>query len=690
VADREADLSGALLEQRYRVDALLARGGMSSVYRGLDTRLDRPVAIKVMDPRFAADRTFVDRFELEARSAAKIHHPNVVAVHDQGLDGDNVFLVMELVDGGTLRDLLEERGALDVPLAISIMEPMLAALAAAHRAGLVHRDVKPENVLIGSNGAVKVGDFGLVRAIAGVRTTSSSVILGTVAYLSPEQVTTGTATARGDVYSAGVVFYEMLTGDAPYVGDNPLSIAYRHVNDDVPAPGTGLAALDDLVLRATRRNPASRPADAGAFLIDLERVRAAAPVPRTPVPLPQHHQVDLTVPVSAEDQIRALGLELPAPVGVRVDPAEAPTLVPMGTATVRRPLPGAFQATGPRGTRAMLRTDLPPAEPVHPMLPGPPPGPPYGNRPPAPVPPRPPRPPMNRRHRTLLLSLIGVLVVALVGTGTWWFSAGRWASVPAVGGQDEASATQALRDAGVEPQVVPVPDDAVEAGKVIRTEPGDGASVLRGDPVKLLVSSGRPQVPEIRPGVSVEEASAAVKAALLSPQTDDKRAVFDDTVPAGAVVRLDPDAGTRLDSGTIVMIITSKGPRPKPVPDLRGKSRDQAFQILTAAGFEPFDDAKTFSRDVDGGQVVKTNPEAGTKLKDTDSRRVGVVISTAVTVPDIMRGNVEQARAALDALGLQLDVRFGSGNADSRVFAQNPQPGGRVEPGSRVVIWSIP
>ena len=213
---------GALLEQRYRVDALLARGGMSSVYRGLDTRLDRRVAIKVMDARFADDRTFVDRFEREARSAAKIHHPNVVAVHDQGVDrspgGDLVYLVMELVDGGTLRDLITERGALDPPTALAVMEPVLSALAAAHRAGLIHRDVKPENVLIGhagENGAiVKVGDFGLVRAVHSAGTTSASVILGTVAYLSPEQVTTGAATETGDVYSAGIVLFEALTGSA--------------------------------------------------------------------------------------------------------------------------------------------------------------------------------------------------------------------------------------------------------------------------------------------------------------------------------------------------------------------------------------------------------------------------------------------------------------------------------------------
>src|SRR2546430_10011378 len=346
VEDSAAGLTGALLEQRYRVDALLARGGMSAVYRGLDTRLDRPVAIKVMDPRFAADKAFVERFEREARSAAKIHHPNVVAVHDQGLDGEHVFLVMELVDGGTLRDLLSERGALGVPLALSIMESVLAALAAAHRAGLVHRDVKPENVLIGVGGTVKVADFGLVRAGASAGTTSSSVILGTVAYLSPEQVTTGTATARGDVYSAGILLYEMLTGNPPYTGDTALSIAYRHVNDDVPAPAGLPPTLIDLLVRATRRDPANRPLDAGAFLIDLQRVRANLSIPRVAVPVPHYHLVDRTVPVSAEDQVRALGLEAP-------DEVTEVGAMPVVSATVVARAPVGFKAMGPQGTKAM-------------------------------------------------------------------------------------------------------------------------------------------------------------------------------------------------------------------------------------------------------------------------------------------------------------------------------------------------
>ena len=216
-------LIGEVLEGRYRIDAYLARGGMSTVYRGVDTRLDRPVAIKVMTPQYAADPTFLVRFEREARAAARLDNPHVVGVYDQGRDGENVFLVMELVDGGTLRDLVHQQGQLSVRTALSVLEPTLDALAAAHAAGLVHRDVKPENVLISSRGEVKVADFGLVRAVTSTTMATGDVILGTVAYLSPEQVETGAADERSDVYAAGVVAYEMLTRRPPFGGDNALS-----------------------------------------------------------------------------------------------------------------------------------------------------------------------------------------------------------------------------------------------------------------------------------------------------------------------------------------------------------------------------------------------------------------------------------------------------------------------------------
>ncbi|MGH3792155.1 MAG: protein kinase domain-containing protein, partial [Pseudonocardiaceae bacterium] len=292
--DHDGNLVGTLLDGRYRVGSVLARGGMSTVYRGTDTRLERAVAIKVMASRFAVDPIFLERFEREARAAARLHHPGVVGVHDQGVDsspaGDSVFLVMELVDGGTLRDLLRQHGRLPVPLTLAVAELVLSALAAAHRAGLVHRDIKPENVLIGPGGVVKVADFGLVRAAAEASNHTGDVILGTVAYLSPEQVATGMADARSDVYAAGVLLFEMLTGTPPYTGETALSVAYRHVNDDMPAPSTAGAVvpapLDDLIVRATRRDPAVRPPDAAAFLHALRAVRTDLGIDPVPVPVP--------------------------------------------------------------------------------------------------------------------------------------------------------------------------------------------------------------------------------------------------------------------------------------------------------------------------------------------------------------------------------------------------------------------
>ncbi|WP_291414738.1 Stk1 family PASTA domain-containing Ser/Thr kinase [Actinophytocola sp.] len=712
--ERGARLIGALLEQRYRVDALLARGGMSSVYRGLDTRLDRRVAIKVMDARFADDRTFVDRFEREARSAAKIHHPNVVAVHDQGVDrtvdGNLVYLVMELVDGGTLRDLINERGALDTPLTLSIMEPVLAALAAAHRAGLVHRDVKPENVLIGHGGehgtAVKVGDFGLVRAVASAGTTSSSIILGTVAYLSPEQVTTGAATARGDVYSAGIVLYEALTGVTPYTGDNPLSIAYRHVNDDVPAPGerlTGLPpALDELVVRATRRDPAARPADGAAFLQELVALRAQLSVPVVPVPVPEPTIQDRTVPVTPVDQARAL---TPPPTddpeatsgGLNVADLGQPAMA-TSNATIVRQAPAGFRAMGPQGTRAMLRTDLdqaqprPPQPPVmHPNLGSPSVGFPV---PPMPPPPRKPSraqrgmPPPKRSTNIVLWSIVVVLVLALAGTTTWWFASGRWTTVPNVAGQQATKAQTVLRDNDIEADMTHVWDNDVDAGLVVRTEPGAGRDVLRGDKVKLVVSSGPPRVPDIEPGTSVDDAKQAIKDAGLQPGLDDGLNDFSDDVPEGTVLRLDPEGGTQLRLNERVDIVLSKGAEPKPLPDLRNKTKDEAFAELTNLGLQPVEGTAAFDQDIEGGRVIGTDPPAGTVVNG-DSQQVTVVLSNAVTVPDVNQKSQQEAEATLRQLGLDVEVQ-NLGGGGGPVLAQNPPANSRVQPGTKIVIWTVP
>src|SRR6201997_2655275 len=285
-------LDRTLLDGRYLVQAKIASGGTSTVYRGLDVRLDRPVAVKVMDARYAGDDQFLTRFRLEARTVARLKNPGLVAVYDQGLDARHPFLVMELIEGGTLRELLAERGPMPPHAVAAVLRPVLGGLAAAHRAGLVHRDVKPENVLISDDGDVKIADFGLVRAVAAAGITSTSVILGTAAYLSPEQVRDGDASPRSDVYAVGIVAYELLTGQTPFSGDSALSIAYQRLDTDVPAPSTVISGVpeqfDGLVRRATARDPADRYADALDMGAALEAIVDELALPEFRVPAPRN------------------------------------------------------------------------------------------------------------------------------------------------------------------------------------------------------------------------------------------------------------------------------------------------------------------------------------------------------------------------------------------------------------------
>ena len=285
-------LDGALLDGRYRVEDRIATGGMSTVYRGLDVRLDRPVALKVMDARYANDSQFLTRFQREARAVARLKDPGLVAVYDQGLDAAHPFLVMELVEGGTLRELLRERGPMPPHAAAAVLRPVLGGLAVAHRAGLVHRDIKPENVLISDDGEVKLADFGLVRAMAEAGITSTSVILGTAAYLSPEQVSSGAADPRSDVYGVGILAYELITGATPFSGDNPLAVAYLRMDHDVPHPSSAISGVppqfDEFVARATARNPDDRYTDAGEMAEDLDAIAAELALPKFRVPAPKN------------------------------------------------------------------------------------------------------------------------------------------------------------------------------------------------------------------------------------------------------------------------------------------------------------------------------------------------------------------------------------------------------------------
>ena len=703
-----------MLDGRYRVGAMIARGGMSTVYRGSDLRLDRPVAIKVMKPSFAADPSFLTRFEREARSAAGLAHRGVVGVYDQGRDGNVVFLVMELVDGGTLRDLMHQQGALSVSVTMSILEPLLAALGAAHDAGLVHRDVKPENVLLSSRGEVKVADFGLVRAVSSQTMATGDVILGTVAYLSPEQVSTGAADPRSDVYSAGIVAYEMLTGQTPYGGDNAISVAYQHVHSDVPpvtdlAPGVPLE-LDDLILAATRRDPMARPRDAGAFLAALVALRARLGLARVPVPVPRA--------AGSVQSTLARG-----PAGTRVVPAAGPAVRPHPTTA------SATVAHGPVGADSRSATATSPPGPQVPVR-------------------------RNRLRRWLLVALVVVLLGAAAAAGGWWLGSGRWSYTPGAVGVPKASAESLVRSAGLVPHVIPEPSDTVQQGTVADSHPAPGAKVLRGSGVDLVVSTGRPIVPQVLAGGTVEAAQLLIRGAYLMPVLSPVADRYDSTVPAGTVLATDPAANTALPIGASVTVVLSNGPAPQPVPSVAGKSLDDAQNKLLVAGFTlgpeqrrfdatADDDAvlgtdpaegqpvpagssvslvlaasitvplvrgesssqaaadlqrsgltvfyadPTFDPDIDGGSVATTDPAPGSKV-DPASPTVTVTLSNSVLVPDVTNGDVGTARAQLESLGLQVEVTALFGRSGAAVTGQLPSRGSRLQPGSTVYLSAFP
>ena len=291
-------LVGALLDGRYRVEARIATGGMSTVYRGLDVRLDRPVALKVMDARYAGDREIHTRFQREARAIARLKSPGLVTIYDQSNDTAHPFLVMELVTGGTLRELLRERGPMPPHAVVAVLAPVLSGLGAAHRAGLVHRDVKPENVLISVDGEVKLADFGLVRATTEAGITSTSVILGTAAYLSPEQVLGEETGPRSDVYAVGIMAFELLTGTTPFKGDSAIVIAHQHLDRDVPPPGSLIDGVppefDDFIARATAREPEARFSDAGAMGAELGAIAEELGLPQFQVPAPRNSARQIT------------------------------------------------------------------------------------------------------------------------------------------------------------------------------------------------------------------------------------------------------------------------------------------------------------------------------------------------------------------------------------------------------------
>jgi serine/threonine-protein kinase len=645
---------GLVLEGRYRLEERLARGGMSTVYAATDLRLHRTVAVKVMAEHLAHDPTFVGRFTREARAAAMLSHPNVVSVSDQGSDQGLVFLVMELVRGRTLRDLLQARGRLTVAEAFAVLEPVLAGLTAAHRAGIVHRDIKPENVLIGHDGTVKVADFGLARALTGTGQTSHTggMLIGTVAYLSPEQLERGRADARSDVYAAGLVLFEMLTGHPPYGGDTPLAVAYQHVHHDVPLPSAEVPTVpwqvDELVKRTTRREPAVRPLDAGAFLADLEDVRSDLGLARVPVPTGRSSAGPATIrPTNRPARPK--------------HPSEPGPEAPSGTEVL-----GAGRSS--RGRTSMLpgmgagpTTDV-------------------AGRRPAPAP-RPGLVPHRRRRRARLVVAVVLLLAVTVGAVGWWMGSGRWTQVPSLAGTDRAAAVDLLQGAGLDPVFAEDQfSETVPEGEVISADPDDGEAI-RGTDVELVVSKG-PERFVVDPAL-VGQPIEAVRTELTKLAvvvTEEPR--YDEEVPVGAVTGFSPEPGTDLPRDAPVTVYVSQGRAPVAVPNVIGQGADAAQGNLEALGFTVVR-TEGRSADVGTGQVMAVAPAPGTAAPHgseiTIQESIGV---PQVTVPDVTGQRASDAVATLEAAGLSVTTStFITGD---RVYRQSPGGGTVVDQGSQV------
>ena len=669
-------LLGVLIERRYRIDALIARGGMSSVYLGMDLRLDRPVAVKVMDPRFSADPQFLARLEFEARSVARLKDPGLVAVYDQGADGDYAFLVMELVQGGTLRELLRERGPMPPHAVTAVAAPVLGALGAAHRAGLVHRDVKPENVLISDDGEVKVVDFGLVRAIAAAGITSNSVILGTAAYLSPEQVETASADARSDVYSTGILVFEMLTGRTPFTGDTALGLAYQRLHNDVPPPGSVIPGVprefDEFVLTATARNPADRYRDGHHMRQVLDEIADDLQLPAFTVPAP-------TRSAERETMVAFRDRQQHRP-GAAVDP------------DLTDPLPA--RAAAQPDVRNPTRVQTLPPDTRHPEGHGPP-------QPPTPPPAYaqgpPPGSPMllshaaefeERRRKSRRNALIWVLVVVLLaatlGVAGWWLGSGRFTTVPELNGMDRVAATEAIEDAGLDVVDKPTYDNELPVDQVMAIEPAPGTRVSRFSDVDLSYSVGQPKVPDLSSGDPLAVVEKRLRDRTLTPVV--ARQQYSATAPKGSVVSLSPSSGTTVAVGSEVQIITSRGPEPISVPDVAGRDQDDATALLKTAKLKAGTVRKEFSPDVDGGKVIGTDPGAGTLAEPGST--VTLVVSDAIKVPDLSGKTPDEARRVLQDAGLIAQDGGTSTDGDAKagtITTASPAFGARVDPRDPVV-----
>ena len=640
-----SDLTGELIDGRYQLIRHMASGGMATIYEGLDTRLDRKVAVKIMHPHLAQDEQFVERFIREAKASAALSHPNIVSVQDQGWNQNGtpaVFLVMELVEGHTLREYLNEQGALSVASGIQFLLPVLSALSAAHKLGIVHRDIKPDNILISKEGRIKIADFGLAKGplLGTTMTAESSIVLGSVSYLSPEQVQRGIADARSDVYSAAITAFEIFTGEKPYAGEEPIQIAYMHVNERVPLMSTKRSGippeLDQLIYRASNSDPDARPRDGSEFHQSLTLIAQALD------PNQKQLSLELDIPIAPM-----------RPASKKVNRRERARIEKEKTVAIskRENTDANSKAEGKENT-AQIRKRKKISKRV-------------------------------RRNRYIAVGLAITLGIfgwyALVGPGSK-------VVVPSIVGATQEEALSALSPLGLTLVISEKRfDEEISDGQIIESDPAGGDKVDAGGQVTAVISKGaeRYLIPSLV-GLTPE---AAVNLLAKSPiKVGDLTEVFNDQTPKGFVISSSPAAGKKVKRDAVVDLLISKGIETIDVTSYVGKSADQALNELTEGGFD-VETVDQFSESVLAGTVISQVPSGGAPL--AKGTKITLTVSKGseyVFIPNVFSLTEAKARAALTDLELKVVVKKIGVKKVKAVTNISPKVGTKVKRGSAVTI----
>ncbi len=682
-------LVGRVLDDRYVIGDRIARGGMASVFRATDQRLDREVAVKVMHHALSDDQQLTDRFVREAKSAAKLNHRNVVSVFDQGKDGDIAYLVMEFVPGRTLRDLMRDEAPMPAVRALALVEQVLIALSAAHAAKIIHRDVKPENVLITPDGDVKVADFGLARAVSAATTATGGTLIGTVSYLAPEIVLHEGADARSDVYAVGAMLYEMLTGLKPHVGESPIQVAYKHVHEDIPPPSgimPGLPAfVDALVARATVRDRDQRSTDARVLLQQVRSVRRAIEagvtedddlvadlLPRAGAPATSTGSSSSTSDGVSDDTV-AVAVAAGAASGSAAAGAPTQTVstrdrtayADSAEHTVQwdgRSLPSSAAAGSAVASRP---TGLHP--PVSAAS--------YREM-------RSAQPPSRRGRRLLIGAIVAAMLAALIG---WYVADGRYTTTPVLVGSQEKVAKSDAESAGFTFKIDERRfSETVPAGVVIATEPGAGAKILPDALITAVVSKGKDRVvlPTKLKGLTVDELTTKLEAVDLV--LGDQTSRFDESVEKDRVIKaVSIKADEQLKRGTRVDVLISKGRKPIAINDFAGRPVEEGRSAAEQTGLQ-FIVQEKFSDDVDKGVIISQTPDSGILYKGDTITFVVSKGEDLVKVPDVVGKTRPQAKKILKKAGFE--VRAFPDAGDYEVANQSPDGGKKIKRGATVNI----